>query len=71
LVEFIGGGGRSGRHLPTGSNPGIAWYPLAPGEKWRPGFRSSPVYVSNVNRNIIVNDNARTLRTTMGAEPRQ
>lgn len=58
-MEFIGGGGgRSGRHLPIGSNPGIAWYPLAPGENWRPGFRTSPVYVSNVNRNIIVNNNA-------------
>jgi hypothetical protein len=59
LVEFIGGGGgRSGRHLPTGSNPGIAWYPLAPGEDWRPGFRTSAVYVRNVNRNIVVNNNA-------------
>jgi hypothetical protein len=59
LVAFVGGGGsRSNWNLSIGSSPGIAWYPLAPGETWRPAYRTSPVYVRNVNRNIVVNNNA-------------
>jgi hypothetical protein len=59
LVAFVGGGGgRSGWNLSIGSSPGIAWYPLAPGEAWRPSYRTSPVYVRNVNRNIVVNNNS-------------
>jgi flagellar biosynthesis GTPase FlhF len=55
LVAFLGGGGtRSGWNLTIGSSPGIAWYPLAPGEAWRPAYRTSLVYVRNVNRNIFV-----------------
>ncbi|MCM2251302.1 MAG: chromosome partitioning protein ParA [Ramlibacter sp.] len=53
LVAFIGSG--SGWSLTLASGPGIGWYPLAPGEAWRPYYRSSPVYVRNVNRNIVVN----------------
>jgi hypothetical protein len=58
LVAFVGGGGhRSNWNLSIGSSSGIAWYPLAPGEAWRPTYRTSPVYVRNVNRNIA-NHNA-------------
>ena len=32
--------------------PGIGWYPLAPGEAWRPSYRASPAYLRNVNRFI-------------------
>jgi hypothetical protein len=61
LVVFVGGGsGRSGWNLSIGSGSGIAWYPLAPGEAWRPAYRTSPVYVRNVNRHIVVNHNAST-----------
>jgi hypothetical protein len=57
LVVFLGGG-RSGSSwsLSIGSGPGIAWYPLAPGEAWRPTYRASPVYVRNVNRNIFASN---------------
>jgi hypothetical protein len=59
LVAFVGGSGnRSNWNLSIRSSPGIAWYPLAPGEAWRPTYRTSPVYVRNVNRNIVVNNNA-------------
>jgi hypothetical protein len=59
LVAFVGGGSgaRSSWNLSIGSSPGIAWYPLAPGEAWRPFYRTSPVYLRNVNRNIAVNSN--------------
>jgi hypothetical protein len=53
LVGFVGGTGNSGWNLSIGSSRGIAWYPLAPGEAWRPAYRTSPVYVRNVNRNIV------------------
>jgi len=53
LVVFVAGANWS---LSIGSGPGIAWFPLAPGEAWRPTYRASPVYVRNVNRNIIVNN---------------
>jgi hypothetical protein len=38
LVAFIGG-----------ASGGVAWFPLAPGEPWQPGYRASPLYMSNVN----------------------
>jgi hypothetical protein len=54
LVAFIGGGSGG-----VGSaRPGVAWFPLAPGEAWQPGYRASPVYISNVNRHIQVQANA-------------
>ncbi len=53
LVSFIGGtGDRGSWSLSIGSRPGIAWYPLAPGEAWHPFYRASPTYVRNVNRNF-------------------
>jgi hypothetical protein len=53
LVAFVGG---NNFNLSIGSSRGIAWFPLAPGEAWHPTFRASPVYVRNVNRNIVVNN---------------
>jgi hypothetical protein len=50
LVGFVGG---EGSGFSVASGPGIAWYPLAPGEIWRPFFRASPVYVRNVNRYLV------------------
>ncbi|HSH90839.1 MAG TPA: DUF6600 domain-containing protein [Ramlibacter sp.] len=50
LVVFVGGGGS----LWAGSGPGIGWFPLAPGEAWRPTYRTSSFYLRNVNRNIVV-----------------
>ncbi len=56
LVAFIGGGSDGVNwSLPLGAGrPGVAWFPLAPGEAWQPGYRASPVYISQVNRNIAV-----------------
>jgi hypothetical protein len=60
LVAFIGGGGGGVNwKISLGSGgSGVAWFPLAPGEAWQPGYRASPVYISNVNRHIAVQDNA-------------
>jgi hypothetical protein len=45
LVAFVGAvlavGGRS--------DPGVGWFPLAPHEAYRPSYRASPTYVTNVN----------------------
>jgi hypothetical protein len=48
LVAFVGGGATG--PLPLGSGEGIAWYPLAPGEAWRPFFAASPSYLRRVNQ---------------------
>jgi hypothetical protein len=45
LVAFVGAvlavGGRS--------DPGVGWFPLAPHEPYRPPYRASPTYITNVN----------------------
>jgi hypothetical protein len=59
LVAFVGGAGAKGSwNLSIGSSSGIAWYPLAPGEAWRPAYRASPLYLRNANRNIVLNGQA-------------
>jgi hypothetical protein len=53
LVAFIGGGSRTDWSIASSSRrPGVAWFPLAPGEPWQPGYAASPLYISNVNRNM-------------------
>lgn len=51
LVAFVGGaGGGVNWSLPIGSGrPGVAWFPLAPGEPWYPGYAATPAYLANVN----------------------
>src|SRR5208282_1300611 len=49
LVAFIGGGPGGGFALTVGGGPGVAWFPLGPGEVFVPAYRVSPVYVTNVN----------------------
>jgi hypothetical protein len=46
LVAFIAGAGGD-----------VAWFPLAPGEAWQPGYPASPAYMSNVNGNLAVQAN--------------
>ncbi len=57
LVAFVAGG-EGGEHwsvsLSSGA-PGIAWFPLAPGEVYRPVYAASPAYVQAINRTVIVN----------------
>jgi hypothetical protein len=36
-----------------GSGASVAWYPLAPGEVWRPLFDASPGYVRDANRYLV------------------
>ncbi|MBG9389447.1 DUF6600 domain-containing protein [Caenimonas aquaedulcis] len=52
LVAFVGGNGGVDWSISFGSNPGIGWFPLGPGEAWRPTYRASSIYLSNVNRYV-------------------
>ena len=57
LVAFIGGGNNHASwsiSLSSGS-AGVAWFPLGPGEAYRPAYNASPTYVNNLNRTVIVN----------------
>lgn len=48
LVQFFASG--SGWSLSIGSGPlGAAWFPLAPGEAWRPHYHASPRYLDRIN----------------------
>lgn len=55
LVGFVGGGnGGANAGLQAGNaGHGVGWFPLAPGEQWRPGYRASQRYVEQVNRNTV------------------
>lgn len=56
LVAFIGGGPGGSTPLAIGGGrTGIGWFPLAPGETWRPSYRASPRYVEQVNRMALFN----------------
>ena len=47
LVAFVGGPGL--RFSLAAGGPGVAWFPLAPGEVYMPWYRTSRAYVNNVN----------------------
>lgn len=51
LVGFVG---TPGHRPPPGRphTPGSDWFPLAPGEAWRPPFGTSPRYLDRVNRGL-------------------
>jgi DNA segregation ATPase FtsK/SpoIIIE-like protein len=59
LVAFVGGGsGGVSWNISVGGGgprPGLGWFPLAPGEAYRPAYRASPRYVTQVNNNIVIN----------------
>ncbi len=60
LVAFVGGSsGGVNCNIAIGSaappRPSLGWFPLAPGEAYRPAYRASPRYVTQVNHNIVVN----------------
>jgi len=55
LVAFVGGGGFQ-FSVSFGGGPGIAWFPLAPGEVFVPSYHVSRTYVNQVNiTNTVVN----------------
>ena len=47
LVAWVGGG--PGRNFSFSFGAGVGWFPLAPGEVFIPGYRTSRLYVNNVN----------------------
>jgi hypothetical protein len=49
LVAFVGS--------TEGKKGSVTWFPLAPGEPFQPGYAVSPLYISNVNRNIVLTAN--------------
>lgn len=52
LVGFVGGPGPTSGPGAGGRN-GVGWFPLAPGERWQPGYRASQRYVEQANRTAI------------------
>ncbi len=61
LVVFVGGSsGGVNWNISIGSGgiaqPGVGWFPLAPGEAFQPAYLVSPRYVTEVNQNIVVNN---------------
>lgn len=48
LVAFVGSNGGNSITL-TGGAPAVAWFPLAPGEAWRPPYHASAAYVARLN----------------------
>jgi hypothetical protein len=73
LVAFVGTGNNWNVNLAAGAAAGIAWFPLAPGEAWRPAYRASPAYFNRVNitnvrvTNINVVNNVYINQRTPGA----
>ncbi len=53
LVAFVGNGSGGGFLSSLAGRSSVAWFPLAPGEMWQPGFHASGAYISNVNRNML------------------
>jgi len=47
LVAFVGDSGRD-------SAQPLGWFPLAPGEAFRPAYRSSPRYLNQLNHNMLM-----------------
>ena len=55
LVAFVGVGGLR-LSISTGPVEGVAWFPLGPGEVYRPAYTVSRAYFTNVNvTNTVVN----------------
>ena len=49
LAVFVGGGRRGYRYFYWVGTPGIAWFPIGPGEVYVPPYRCSPAYLTNIN----------------------
>lgn len=50
LVAFVGGAGS--QLAVRGGRPAVGWFPLAPGERWQPPYRTTARYVDRANRAI-------------------
>lgn len=70
LVGFIGGAGANAALPIGGGRSGVGWFPLAPGEAWRPGYRTSQRYIDEANRSALNRQNsARAAEFTHRATP--
>ncbi|HSV61389.1 MAG TPA: DUF6600 domain-containing protein [Variovorax sp.] len=49
LVAFVGGA-PGANFTARGGRPAVGWFPLAPGDRWRPGYRASDRYIERANR---------------------
>lgn len=49
LVAFVGNGNAP---LAISGRQTVAWFPLAPGEAWQPGYKATPLYISSINANM-------------------
>jgi hypothetical protein len=57
LVAWVGGP-RFGVGISVGGGAAVGWFPLGPGEVWRPAYRASPRYFTQVNvSNTVINRN--------------
>jgi hypothetical protein len=69
LVVFVGGGPGLRYHVSLGVGLGLAWFPLGPREVYIPPYRSTRVYVTNVNISNTTVVNANTIwRTDMSRQ---
>lgn len=66
LVAFVGGsrGNFSWSISLGGGIPGVAWFPLGPGEAYRPAYAVSPTYVNNLNKTVIINKTVNVTNVT-------
>lgn len=71
LVGFVGGSGGVNAALQIGNGrSGVGWFPLAPGEQWRPGYSASPRYLDRVNRMAAYRNRQAELRNDFYANQR-
>jgi hypothetical protein len=57
LVAFVGGSGFSfSLTIGGGTAPGVGWFPLGPGEVYRPAYAVSQTYIQSVNKTVVVNN---------------
>lgn len=53
LVAFVGGGGGGvSWSISLSSGPAVGWFPLGPGEPFRPGYVHRPRYLERINPHI-------------------
>ncbi|WP_369654313.1 DUF6600 domain-containing protein [Variovorax sp. V213] len=69
LVGFVGGGANATLQIGDGRS-GVGWFPLAPGEPWRPGYRASQRYMDQVNRMAAYRNRQAELRNDFYANQR-
>ncbi|MFZ6778666.1 DUF6600 domain-containing protein [Undibacterium sp. Ji83W] len=64
LVAFVGGNTYVNNYYGSkpGSHPSVAWFPLGPGEVYRPGYSHNNQYIQRLNQNMVVNSSITNAR---------